>query len=111
MSHVASAMNLRTNSTGLKKMEILNLEKWHSQTRESVRRVLDNANAPCVGFCLLFMEMLDNEAINWKFKPMLAFDPHNPPPKEDRERLEEIFTRWAELAQLIMSGGEDARKS
>lgn len=90
-------------------MEIFDLKKWHSQTTESVRHQLETADAPCVGFCLLFMDH-QGEHIDWKYKPVLAFDPNNPPPEEDRKKLMQIFERWAELAQVIMSGGkvEDA---
>jgi hypothetical protein len=105
MNHAVCATNLATNSTGRKQMKILDIGKWNLQTIESVRHVLEKAEAPCVGFCMLFMDFVDADTILWKFKPMLAFDPHNPPPKEDRDKLEEIFNKWAELAQLIMSGG------
>lgn len=91
-------------------MEIFDLGKWHNQTIEHVKHALDKADAPCVGYCLLFMDFKGEGVIEWKYKPFLAFDPNNPPPKEDRERLEEIFDRFGELAQTIMSGGEDARR-
>jgi hypothetical protein len=87
-------------------MEMLDLTKWNLQTIESVKHVLAKANAACVGHCLLFQEPIDEINSIWKFKTHLAFDPNNPPPEEDRKRLEEIFERWAELAQLIMSGGK-----
>jgi hypothetical protein len=87
-------------------MEILDLKKWHSQTIASVGRVLDEAQAPCVGFNLVFMDMIDKDWANWKFKTMLAFDPNNPPPQEDREKLEYVFSKFAEFVQAIMSGNE-----
>lgn len=91
-------------------MEMFNLERWNLQTIESVKHALDKADAACVGYCLLFMNYLDSEVIEWKYKPYLAFDPNNPPPEKDRKRLEEIFDRFGELAQTIMSGGADARR-
>lgn len=86
-------------------MEMLDLAKWNKQTLLHVERALEKGEAPCVGYCLLFMNHLDKDVIEWKYKPYLAFDPHNPPPEEDRKRLEEIFNRFGELAQMIMSGG------
>lgn len=86
-------------------MEIVDLNKWNKQTLLYVERALEKGEAPCVGFCLLFMNHLGGEKVEWKYKPYLAFDPHNPPPPEDRKKLEEIFNRFGELAQAIMSGG------
>ena len=83
-------------------MEILDLSKWNSQTLESVRHVLDKADAPCVGFSMVFMDMIDKDVADWKFKTMLAFDPNNPPPQEDREKLEFIFSKFAEYIKAIM---------
>jgi hypothetical protein len=85
---------------------MLDLNKWNLQTIESVRHVLEKAKAACVGHCLLFQEPIDTDNSLWKFKTHLAFDPNNPPPKEDRDKLEQIFDNWAALAQKIMSGGK-----
>jgi len=85
---------------------MFDLAKWNSQTEESVRHQLAKADAPCVGFCMVFMDFIDQETINWKFKTFLAFDPNNPVPEEDRKKLERIFDGYAVLIQKMMDGGE-----
>lgn len=85
---------------------IFDLAKWNSQTEESVKHQLAKADAPCVGFSMVFMDFIDKDTINWKFQTFLAFDPNNPVPEEDRKRLEEIFAGYAERVQAVMSGGE-----
>lgn len=82
-------------------MKILDLEKWNFQTIESAKRVLDEAKAPCVGFSMVFMDFIDKDTIDWKFKVYLAFDPHNPPPLKARQKLEAIFQTQAEQIKVI----------
>jgi len=84
-------------------MEMLNLGKWNEQTIESVRHVLQKANLPCVGFSLVFMEPVDGQHAMFRFKTMLAFDPENPVPEEDRIRLEKAFEQMAGYVELIMN--------
>ena len=84
-------------------MEMLNLGKWIEQTIESVRHVLQKANLPCVGFSLVFMEPVDGQHAMFRFKTMLAFDPENPVPEEDRIRLEKAFEQMAGYVELIMN--------
>jgi hypothetical protein len=84
-------------------MEMLNLEKWNAQTIESVSHVLKKANMPCIGFSLVFMEPVDGQHSMFKFKTMLAFDPDNPVPEEDRKRLEAAFEQMAGYVELIMN--------
>lgn len=86
-------------------MEMLDLEKWNLQTTESVRHVLAKANMPCIGFSMVFMEPMDGEHSIFRFKTMLAFDPNNPVPEEDRKKLEEAFEQMAGYVELIMNGG------
>jgi hypothetical protein len=85
---------------------IFDLGKWNSQTLESVRHQLDKADAPCVGFSMVYMDFINQEDIVWKFKTFLAFDPNNPVPAEDRKKLERIFEGYAVLVEKIMNGGE-----
>jgi hypothetical protein len=85
---------------------IFDLGKWNSQTEESVRHMLSKADAPCVGFSMVFMDFIDKDTIDWKFKTFLAFDPNNPVPEEDRKRLEEIFAGYAERVKAVMGGAE-----
>ena len=84
-------------------MEMLDLNKWNLQTIESVKHVLEKAEAPCIGFSMVFMEPLDEKHSLFKFKTMLAFDPNNPVPEEDRKRLEDSFAKLAEYVELIMN--------
>ncbi len=84
-------------------MEMLNLGKWNEQTIESVRRVLQEANLPCIGFSMVFMEPVDGQHAMFKFKTFLAFDPENPVSLEDRERLEAAFEQMAGYVELIMN--------
>lgn len=82
---------------------VFNLTKWNSQTIGSVNRVLEQADAPCVGYSMVFMDFIDKDTIVWKFKTMLAFDPDNPVDEEDRKRLERIFEGYARLAEKILN--------
>ena len=66
--------------------EIFDLKKWSEQTIESVKEALARAEAPCVGFSVVFMDFIDKDTIDWKFKSYLAFDPNNPVPEEDRKK-------------------------
>jgi hypothetical protein len=84
-------------------MEMLNLEKWNAQTIESARRVLHDANMPCIGFSLVFIEPVDGQHSMFRFKTMLAFDPENPVSEEDRKRLEDAFEQMAGYVELIMN--------
>lgn len=86
-------------------MEMLNLEKWNAQTIESVNHVLRKANMPCIGFSMVFMEPVDGKHALFRFKTMLAFDPDNPVPEEDRKKLEDAFEQMAGYVELIMNGG------
>jgi hypothetical protein len=85
---------------------IFDLAKWHSQTIGSVQETLARAEAPCIGFSLVFMDFIDKDTVVWKFKTMLAFDPNNPVSEEDRKKLERIFEGYARLAETIMNGAE-----
>jgi hypothetical protein len=85
---------------------IFDLAKWNSQTEESVRHQLAKADAPCVGFSMVFMDFVDKDTIQWKFTTHLAFDPNNPVPEEDRKKLERIFEGYAVLVQKMMGGDE-----
>ncbi len=87
-------------------MEMLNLGKWNNQTIESVKHVLEKANLPCIGFSMVFMEVVDATHSMFKFKTMLAFDPENPVSEEDRKKLEEAFEQMAGYVELIMNGGQ-----
>ena len=87
---------------------MIDLTKWNHQTLESVRHVLDKAGAPCIGFTMVFMDMVGVDEYEWTFKTMLSFDPHNPPPAEERKMLEKIFEGFAGVIQQIMSGGGES---
>jgi hypothetical protein len=101
MSHVAFVMNPKISLIGVTHMEIVNMEKWNYQLLESVKTVLEGIDAPCVGFSLVFMDYKGKE-IDWNYKTMLAFDPKNPPPPEDRERLQKMFRLLAAAIQKLM---------
>lgn len=85
---------------------MLNLEKWHAQTIESVNHVLRKAEMPCIGFSMVFLEPLGDGHSMFRFKTMLAFDPNNPVPEEDRIRLEKAFEQMAGYVELIMNDKE-----
>jgi hypothetical protein len=87
-------------------MEMLNLGKWNNQTIESVRHVLEKAKMPCIGFSMVFLEPLDGGHSLFRFKTMLAFDPDNPVPEEDRVKLEAAFEQMAGYVELIMNDKE-----
>ncbi|PVX25957.1 MAG: hypothetical protein CW716_06930 [Candidatus Bathyarchaeum sp.] len=101
---VAYATRVRINMSG--ELKMLDVGKWNSQANESVRHQLEKASADglaCVGHCLLYMDH-KGDHILWLYDTHLAFDPENPPPEEDRKRLERIFDGYAMLAQKIMNG-------
>lgn len=70
-----------------------------------MKTVLKGIDSPCVGFSLVFMDYKGDE-IDFKYKTMLAFDPHNPPPPEDRERLEKMFEMLAAATEKLMNAKE-----
>lgn len=82
---------------------MLNLEKWNAQTTESVRHVLEKAKMPCVGFSMVFIEPTGDGHALFRFKTMLAFDPENPVPEEDRKKLEAAFEQMSGYVELIMN--------
>lgn len=103
-----SATSAKDEKVGSPIEEILDLEKWNLQTIESVREVLARAKAPCIGFSMVFMEMIDKDTSIFKFKTMLAFDPNNPVPEGDRMKLETIFEGYARLAEKVMNPHDPA---
>lgn len=107
-SLVAYATNRKTSITGVTRMEMLNVGKWNSQAAESARHKLEKAAAkglPAVGFSIVYMDH-KGDYIEWKYETHLAFDPDNPPPEEERKKLETILDGYAEICQKLMDGKE-----
>jgi len=86
------------------KPAITNLTKWANKAAEAVRNQCMLKEAPCVGFGLAFFDPMAPEDARWNFTIQLAFDPHNPPPEEERKQLEEALEYIARGVAHIMGG-------
>lgn len=85
---------------------IMNLEKWSAKTAITVEQICKRKQAPCVGFSLVFFDPMASDEERWNYVIELAFDPHNPPEKEERERLQKALEFISEGIRRIMGGDE-----
>lgn len=85
---------------------IMNLSKWIEKTVGAVRHRLNQEAAPCVGFSLVFFDPMEVSEKKWRYVIELAFDPHNPPPEEEREQLEKALSYVSEGVKRIMDSPE-----
>ena len=69
---------------------IVDLGKWTEKTAQAVRSVCNKKTGPCVGFCLLFMELDKHGNKLWNFSIQMAGDPHEMN-NEESKRLEKAM--------------------
>lgn len=86
---------------------IMDLSRWSSATAETVRQVCLQKQSPCVAFSLVFFDPFVPLEKMWNFNIMLSFDKHEPPPKEDQERLQKALEYINEGVKRIMLGEFD----
>jgi len=86
----------------------MDLAKWIEKTAQAVRRICTNKQAPCVGFSLVFFDPFASDEERWNYVIELAFDPHNPPEAEEKERIEKAFEFISEGIKRIYGDGETA---
>lgn len=84
----------------------MDLKKWALKTAMAVERLCMKKTAPCVGFSLVFFDPLAPPDEAWNYCIELAFDPNNPPPPDEQERLQKTFQYINEGVKRIMGGGE-----
>ena len=82
---------------------MMNLSKWVEKTAQAVRHICIKKQAPCVGFSLVFFDPLAEPEERWNYVIELAYDPNNPPSREERKRLEQAFEFISEGIRRIMS--------
>ena len=85
----------------------MDLNKWATKTAESVRNRCFSKEAPCVGYGLAFYDPLEEEEKQWSFLIDIAFDPNNPPPKEEIEQLEKALEFISRGVAHIMGGKKE----
>lgn len=79
---------------------ILDINKWALKTSECVARDCRDANAPCIGYALVFI----TGPGEFTFKFRMATDPNNPPPDKEIQDIELSLERAAEAIAKIMGG-------
>ena len=84
--------------------EILDLEKAILKTIVSVKHVLDEANMPCVGFSLVFLDHLGEENEYFFQTRLLGSDSHADPEDATRKNIRLVFEFMAEGIKRIMNG-------
>ena len=86
---------------------IMNLSKWTEKTVQAVRHICSKKQAPCVGFSLVFFDPMASEEERWNYVIELAYDPHNPPSKEEQERIQGAFEYINEGVRRLMDPEKD----
>lgn len=96
-------------------MTIPTLSSWIEKTAQAVKRICTKKAVPCVGFSLVFFDPYPVDPTKrWNYVIELAFDPHNPPTGEEKERIEKCLEYISEGIKRIYgdvetedNGGED----
>ena len=86
---------------------MMDLAKWTEKVVLTVRHRCSKKQSPCIGIGLAFFDPLEDEEKQWSFTIDLAFDPHNPPPREDIERLERALEFISRGVAHIMGGSKE----
>jgi len=82
----------------------MNLNKWASKTAQAVESICLSKKAPCVGFCLVFFNPLNEAEERWNYVVELAHDPHDPPQEEEKQKVTQLFEIVAEAIRRVMGG-------
>ncbi len=90
-----------------KKDNIMDLTLWSNQMAETVRQICLRKQSPCVAFSLIFFDPFVTEEERWNFVIKMAYDMNDPPPEEDRKKLETALTYISEGVKRIMTGEFD----
>ena len=69
------------------KLGIMDLNKWAVKTALAVERICQDKQAPCVGFCLVFFNPLNEKEERWNYVVELAHDPHDPPQEDEKTKV------------------------
>jgi len=86
------------------KSGIMDLNKWAVKTAQAVERICLTKKAPCVGFCLVFFNPLNEAEERWNYVIELAHDPHTPPGEEEQKKVTQLFEIVAEAIKRVMGG-------
>lgn len=76
---------------------IVDLRKWANKTAEVVKRICFTKKGPCVGICLLFLELDDRGEKLWSFSLHMAGDGEMDNP--ERKKLEAAMEKGAQVMQ------------
>jgi len=82
---------------------ILSIGKWALKTAGCVEEDCKEANAPCIGYALVFI----TGPGQFTFRFRLATDPHNPPPDEEIQEIEMALEHAALEIAKIMGGKKE----
>ncbi|MBW1982560.1 MAG: hypothetical protein JRJ12_15220 [Deltaproteobacteria bacterium] len=86
------------------KPAIASIPKWTEKTAQAVKKICLEKNAPCVGFALVFFDPVAEQQQRWSYVIELAFDPHNPPTEEERQKVAATFEFICEGIKRLLGG-------
>jgi hypothetical protein len=79
---------------------ITNLVKWAAKTAQAVQKICLTRQGPCVGICLLFLEMDDKGEKKWYFTTHMAGDGEEGMDNPERKKLERAMEMGAKAMQM-----------
>ena len=89
---------------------MIDLAKWTERLVQSVRSVCLQAKAPCVGYTVLFLDVTDEGDV-YKFKTMLAGDPHRPIDPDEKQKIESALDYCSIYLEKVLNGHFDQEGS
>jgi hypothetical protein len=79
---------------------ITDLVKWAAKTAQAVQKICLTRQGPCVGICLLFLEMDDKGEKKWYFTTHMAGDGEEGMDNPERKKLERAMEMGAKAMQM-----------
>jgi len=87
------------------KTGILDLAKWAEKAAQVVQKICRTKQGPCVGMCLLFLELDQTGKKHWNFTIHMAGDPEDMT-SEERKQLEKTMEYVAAGMQKAYEGAD-----
>lgn len=85
---------------------MLDLRKMKEATAQAARNICDKRSGPCVGLCMLFIEIDDNGEKRWGLETHLVGDAANPIEEKERADLTKAMQYVMKNAILLYEGQE-----